>query len=433
MFAASHILDRFKATLGAPGALYAVADTFAGRDAHRRAFPLFKEAARSGLPQAQYRLGRCYLRGLGVPPSLGEALRWFRRAADGGDAAAQTQLAELALQGIGDQPPSGLFEDPCLASDFDRAEHWCREAIAGGSAEAKALLAFILTDGPMERRDQAAADALFREAAEAGWPRGRLGLALMRLREGTPEGTAEARALLEAAAADGVAAAHHLLGILLESGAACDVDLPAAAEHYRTAAELGHIGAQVRYGFALLHGRGVAQDAFSAETFLRRAGLAGDAQAAAVVGYLYARDGELPPNYAEAAMWLRRAAQAGHAAARTLGRILLMGKDVPRDVGEAAHWLREAALGGDETARADLLRMVLNHQLDEDDQQAVIDMLRAAAEAGDPEAEYGLGLFLAHGIGVSQDDRAALAWICRSAKDGYPDATRMLATLGVDW
>jgi hypothetical protein len=433
MSAAYHILDRVLATLGATGALYAVADTLADRDDHGRAFPLFAEAAQSGLPQAQYRLGRCYLKGLGVPPSLGEALRWFRRAADAGDAAAQTQLAELALQGIGDQPPSGLFDDPCLVSDFERAEHWCREAVAGGSAEAKALLAFILTDGPMERRDPVAADALFREAAAAGWPRGRLGLALMRLREGTPESTGEAHALLEAAAADGVAVAHHLLGILLESGAACDVDLPAAAEHYRTGAELGHIGAQVRYGFALLHGRGVAQDAFSAETLLRRAGLAGDAQAAAVVGYLYARDGELPPNYAEAAMWLRRAAEAGHAAAaRTLGRILLMGNGIPRDVGEAAHWLREAASGGDETARGDLLRLVLTHQLDADDQQAVIDMLRMAAEAGDPEAEYDLGLFLAHGIGVIKDDPAALAWICRSAKDGYPDATRMLAELGVD-
>jgi uncharacterized protein len=433
MFAASHILDRLKATLGAPGALYAVADTFADREAHARAFPLFMEAAQSGLPRAQYRLGRCYLKGLGVPPSLGEALRWFRRAADAGDAAAQTQLAELALQGIGDQPPSGLFDDPCLASDFDRAERWCREAVAGGSAEAKALLAFILTDGPAERRDLAAADALYREAAEAGWPLGRLGLALIRLREGTAESTGAAHALLEAAAADGLAVAHHVLGVLLESGAAYDIDLPAAAEHYRTAAELGYTGAQVRYGFALLHGRGVAQDAFHAETWLRRAGLAGDAQAAAVVGYLYARDGALPPNYAEAAMWLRRAAEAGHAAAaRTLGRILLMGKGIPRDVGEAAHWLREAAAGGDEAARADLLRLVLNHELGANDQQAVIDMLRTAAEAGDPEAEYDLGLLLAHGIGVSRDDQAALAWICRSAKDGYPDATRMLATLGVD-
>jgi uncharacterized protein len=436
MIAPSHMFNRVRATLGAPAALYAVADGFAGRGAHARAFPLFVEAAQSGLRQAQYRLGRCYKFGLGVPPSLGEALRWFLRAAEAGDAMAQTQLAELALQGISDQPPSGLFEDccqtsgTCVTSGFERAEHWCRKAVAGGSEEAKALLAFILTNGPLERRDAAASKVLYREAADAGWSRGQLGLALSRLHDATPESIFEAHALLAAAAANGVAAAHHLLGVLLESGAAGDVDLPAAASHYKAAAELGHIASQVRYGFALLHGRGVAEDAFTAETWLRRAGLAGDAQAAAVVGYLYVRDGELPPNYAEASMWLRRAAEAGHAAAaRTLGRILLMGVGIPRDVAEAARWLREAAAGGDETARGDLLRLVLAGQLAAVDQQAVIDMLRAAAEAGDPKAEYDLGLFLAHGIGVSQDDQAALALICRSAKRGHPDATRMLAQL----
>jgi TPR repeat protein len=433
MIAPSHLFDRVRATLGAPDALYAVADMFAGRGAHVRAFPLFVEAAQAGFHQAQYRLGRCYLQGLGAPVSLGEALRWFRRAADAGEVAAQTQLAELALQGVSDCPPSGLFDDPCVGSDFDRAEHWCREAVAAGSAEAKALLAFILTDGPEERRDPAAGETLYRESAEAGCARGRLGLALALLRDGTPEGAAEALTLLQGAAAGGVAVAHHLLGILTESGTAGDIDLPAAAAYYRTAAECGHVGAQVRYGFALLHGRGVEQDAFNAETWLRRAGLAGNAQAAAVVGYLYARDGELPPNYAESAMWLRRAAEAGHAAAaRTLGRFLLIGQGFPKDVAEAVNWLRKAADGGDEAARGDLLRLVLTRQLDPDNEQAVIEMLRAAAEAHDPEAEFDLGLCLAQGFGVSQDGEAALAWIHRSAKDGYPQATQMMAKLATE-
>jgi hypothetical protein len=106
-----------------------------------------------------------------------------------------------------------------------------------------------------------------------------------------------------------------------------------------------------------------------------------------------------------------------------------MGNGMSRDVVEAVHWLREAVSGGDDIARGDLLRLALNGQLDEDDRQAVIDMLRVAAEAGDPGAKYDLGLCLAHGIGVSRDDHAALDWISRSAKDGYPDATRMLEKL----
>ena len=54
---------------------------------------------------------------------------------------------------------------------------------------------------------------------------------------------------------------------------------------------------------------------------------------------------------------------------------------------------------------------MLNGQLNADDQAAVVDMLHAAAEVGDPAAEYDMGLCLAHGIGVSQDGQAALTWI----------------------
>ena len=193
---------------------------------------------------------------------------------------------------------------------------------------------------------------------------------------------------------------------------------------------MGHVPAQVRYGFALFHGRGVERDLFTAETWLRRAGLAGDPQAAAVVGYLYARDGDLPPNYAEAATWLRRAAEGGHiAAARTLGRILLLGKGMPKDVAEATQWLRLAAANGDEGARADLVRLALRNELDQVERRAVVGMLQDAANASDVQAQYSLGLCLAQGDGAGRDDQAALAWLRRSAEGGHPPARKMLAGL----
>jgi hypothetical protein len=219
--------------------------------------------------------------------------------------------------------------------------------------------------------------------------------------------------------------------MLAESGAAGSVDFAATADSYRNAAQLGHIPAQVRYGFALLHGRGIDADVFNAETWLRRAALAGDAQAAAVVGYMYARDGELPPNLAEAAVWLRRAAESGHVpAARTLGRMLLSGSAaVPRDVAEAMHWFRLAAGNGDEEARADMIRLALTGQIGKHDQCAVGDLLRESAKTGDAAAQFYLGVFLAQGIGMERDELAALAWIDCSARGGHPDAARMLAQL----
>lgn len=132
------------------------------------------------------------------------------------------------------------------------------------------------------------------------------------LGKGTPEAFSEAADLLRAAAAEGLAAAQFALGVLAETGASGPVDHAAAAALYKSAAEQGHPQAQFRLGIALLIGRGVATDAFNAETWLRRSALAGEAGAARLMGALYAgEDG----NPVESALWFDRAAEA---AAKTL-------------------------------------------------------------------------------------------------------------------
>ena len=61
----------------------------------RAAFPLFSRAARSGIPEGEFRVGRCYLEGTGVPPSRTEGVRWVERAAAKGFVEAQALLATL--------------------------------------------------------------------------------------------------------------------------------------------------------------------------------------------------------------------------------------------------------------------------------------------------------------------------------------------------
>jgi uncharacterized protein len=71
----------------------------------------------------------------------------------------------------------------------------------------------------------------------------------------------------------------------------------------------------------------------------------------------------------------------------------------------------------------------LTRQVGEDDRNLVAGWLREAAMAGDPEAQFDLGLCLSQGIGAEQDNMAALRWVRRSADGGHPNATRMLAQL----
>jgi len=103
-----------------------------------------------------------------------------------------------------------------------------------------------------------------------------------------------------------------------------------ASEFYRRAAQKGHRSGQLHWGLALMHGIGVDANPSEGETWLRRAALAGDPEAAASVGNIYATGGNLPPNHAEAASWFRRAAEAGHkGAARLLGLLYISGAGGP--------------------------------------------------------------------------------------------------------
>jgi hypothetical protein len=56
-----------------------------------------------------------------------------------------------------------------------------------------------------------------------------------------------------------------------------------------------------------------------------------------------------------------------------------------------------------------------------------LDELQAKAAAGDPEAQYELGVRYSTGKGVSLDREKALEWYTASAEQGYPKAAHELA------
>src|ERR1700677_1408800 len=117
----------------------------------RAAFPLLARAARAGIAEAEFRVGRCYLEGAGVPPGRATGVRWLEKAATQGYVEAQALLATLCLNGMGPEqaaPGSGgalLFGGQSNAGpDFETALHWARRAAEGGSAEGQAVLGYIL-------------------------------------------------------------------------------------------------------------------------------------------------------------------------------------------------------------------------------------------------------------------------------------------------
>lgn len=390
------------------------------RGAGAKGFRHLARAARRDCLEAHYLLGRCYLEGRVVPHSRTEAMRWLEHAAQGGHAQAQFLVAALYAQGVGYATEGsisvgGLFsnnEDG--APDYAAALTWARRAAEQGITEAQALLGYILTSGPEPLRDLEQAEHWYRRSAAAGCAQGSLGLGLAFLRKGGDQSALrEAAGEIRKAAAADLGTAIYLLGALTEL---VERDLAAAASLYRRAAEKGLREGQLRWGLALLHGRGVERDVAEAESWLRRAAQAGDAEAAALVGHLCAHGGERPPNYPEAAIWLQRATEQGHAAAaRMLGQLHAAGAMGAPDPAAATEWLQRAAGMGDRPAQAELGNFVLSGG-GASDLLKVGDWFERGANTGDPVAAFNFAVCLTEGLGVERDERKAAEWIRRAAE-----------------
>ena len=78
----------------------------------------YRKAAKQGYNDAQYRLGRAYEHGSGVPRDVREAVKWYRKAAEQGNFGAQAALAECYIKGEG------------VTQDYIRAHAWLNQDLA---------------------------------------------------------------------------------------------------------------------------------------------------------------------------------------------------------------------------------------------------------------------------------------------------------------
>jgi len=122
----------------------------------------FQPLAESGDANAQVNLGNLYMRGLSVPQSYQEALRWYMKAADQGNVTGQGKVGLIHYYGLG------------VKENHAEAAHWFGKAADQGDPESASILGalFAAGDGVAPDRMQAyvwyaiAADRGKKEAAE---------------------------------------------------------------------------------------------------------------------------------------------------------------------------------------------------------------------------------------------------------------------------
>lgn len=150
--------------------------------------------------------------------------------------------------------------------------------------------------------------------------------------------------------------------------------------------------AETKTAIQYLKGDGVEADPGMAMRYGQNAAAKGDADAAFVVGALYAKG--MAPDLARAAGWYRRAADQGHPKAMyNLAMAYLSGNGVARNAEEAVSWFTKAA------------------------------------GAGYPDAAVNLGVLYDTGSGVARDRDEALKWYRRAAELGDAEAADRVKSL----
>jgi hypothetical protein len=391
-----------------------------------QAFALIAPLAKRGLPEAQLRVARAYLQGQGVPVNRAEAVRWTERAAQAGLTEAQTLIASLrlserhaAVANATTVARNDKSETDRNTGNLETEVYWAKLAAEAGNADAKALLAYLHAAGPQEMRDPARSEVLYRESAASGSPQGALGHGLVLLRTANDEvSRCEAVSWIQKAAEADLPFAFYLLGLFHEQGFGVERSGPTAVKFYRRSAERGIYQGQLRFGLALIHGHSIPSNPIFGETWLRRAALAGEPNAAVAVGAIYATPSDLPPNYLEAAKWYQLATENGdRQSARILAALYLQGGNgLKKDRDEAVRWFYLAATQGDQAAWAELAALTLSGAGDPEIKVRVQQWYEAVAESGNLVAAFTLGMFFAAGVGMEPDEKQAAFWLRRAAE-----------------
>ena len=163
------------------------------------AFDCYLRAAKSGQPEAQYRLAVMYREGRGSQKNFEEYLWWLNKAAEAGHVTAQFELAARYQMG------GNLDETPQEEEARNQlAAKWYRRAAEQGHVEAQWIMGILCRYGTGVPESATEAVEWYRLAAEQGHAKAQCDLGDMyEAGEGVPQSFVEAELWYRRAAAQG--------------------------------------------------------------------------------------------------------------------------------------------------------------------------------------------------------------------------------------
>lgn len=298
------------------------------------------------------------------------------------------------------------------------------QAAEGESHGAMVNLGLLYQKGRGAPKDLAQARHWFQRAAEGGQPLGMLYLGRQLLNgKGGPRDAAEGVRWLREAATRDEAGALLVLGECAERGQGLTKDLAHAEELYEEALRKGHPSSALRLGL-LLQAKENPRDRDRAMKLFADAARAGQQRAYFLYAEALMQRQALPRDAAEALLWFRKGAEAGHLPSQArLGALYLDGaRGVRADPAQGVALLEQAAAQGDPAAMFHLGRARLNGLGTAKDVKAGLNLTKRAAEGGDKNGMLLYYALLIEGQVTPEDRAAAKEWLRKAAEAGQPQA-----------
>ncbi|KAJ3069874.1 hypothetical protein HDU98_007067 [Podochytrium sp. JEL0797] len=236
-------------------------------------------------------------------------------------------------------------------------------------------------------------------------------------------------------------AAAYRAAVCYEVGAGTKKDYARSVQFYRKSAALGDTAAMYKLGMILLNGLlNQPKNPREGVTWLKRAGSQADEttpHALHELATLYEGKGEtngiVIPDPAYAHDLYRRGAQLGYSPSQyKLGVCYEYGLlDLPIEPRRSIAWYTRSAEQGDPEAELALSGWYLTGAdgvLKQSDTEAYL-WARKAADKGLPKAEYAVGYYSEHGVGVRADVDEARRWYMRAAAQNNKRAVQRLKEL----
>jgi TPR repeat protein/transglutaminase-like putative cysteine protease len=387
-----------------------------GHDVRReidKGIALLESAAAKGHSGAMNDLGVLYIDGLMVPRDDNRALGWYRRAAANGSAAAAANLGYVYWNGTNGQ-----------ARDFDKSFRFTKDGAELGNSQAQFFLSQFYFDGKATAKNDTlarfwAAQSYFRGNVEG---KAQFGLMLLRLETDPTLREAGLQLLARASFTQNEFAIVEYARVLL-AGVDIDPKPEIAFSLVKYADESRHPRATALLGHMYAEGLGVRADLPKGLALLEKMEKLDIPDACYYLGHVYASPTAGLNDKAKAAAYFRRGAQAGQReAAEALAVMLHTGDGIAADLPEAVRYYDMAVQSGFPRAMNNLAVMYEEGQGVPKNAGKAMELYRNAARLGHSTAMLSLAELYENDTRSTRQANLPLMYYMLAAKYGQAEA-----------